>query len=97
MKSEQDSKAGRRHHDRAFKQGLVRQGLEPGASVSAIALRSGINASMLFKWRRACSSPRRRAADGAVADRGGAGKRSHVDSDVDRVVRTPSCRSPTRA
>jgi len=52
MKSEQDSKAGRRHHDRAFKQELVRQSLEPGASVSAIALRSGINANMLFKWRR---------------------------------------------
>ena len=52
MKSEQDSKAGRRHHDRAFKQELVRQSLEPGASVSAVALRSGINANMLFKWRR---------------------------------------------
>ena len=52
MKSEQDSKAGRRHHDRAFKKELVRQSLEPGASVSAIALRSGINANMLFKWRR---------------------------------------------
>jgi transposase len=26
--------------------------LEPGASVSAIARRSGINANMLFKWRR---------------------------------------------
>ena len=53
MKSEPDTgKPGRRHHDRAFKQELVRQSLEPGASVSAIALRSGINANMLFKWRR---------------------------------------------
>lgn len=53
MKSEQDSeKTSRRHHDRAFKQELVRQSLEPGASVSAIALRSGVNANMLFKWRR---------------------------------------------
>lgn len=52
MKSEQATKASRRHHDRAFKQELVRQSLEPGASVSAIALRSGINANMLFKWRR---------------------------------------------
>jgi transposase len=53
MKSEEDSaKAKRRHHDRAFKQDLVRQSLEPGASVSAIAMRSGINANMLFKWRR---------------------------------------------
>lgn len=30
----------------------MRQSLEPGASVSAIALRGGINANMLFKWRR---------------------------------------------
>ena len=53
MKSEQEAeKASRRHHDRAFKQELVRQSLEPGASVSAIALRSGVNANMLFKWRR---------------------------------------------
>ena len=53
MKSEQDSmKSSRRHHDRAFKQELVRLSLEAGASVSAIAMRSGINANMLFKWRR---------------------------------------------
>jgi len=64
MKSEQESeKASRRHHDRAFKQELVRQSLEPGASVSAIALRSGVNANMLFKWRR----EHVRAAGGATA------------------------------
>lgn len=64
MKSEQDSeKTSRRHHDRAFKQELVRQSLEPSASVSAIALRSGVNANMLFKWRR----EHVRAAGGAAA------------------------------
>jgi transposase len=53
MKSERDSvKGSRRHHDRAFKQELVRQSLEPGASVSAIALRGGVNANMLFKCER---------------------------------------------
>ena len=53
MKTDQESaRAGRRHHDLAFKVELVRQCLEPGASVSAIALRSGVNANMLFKWRR---------------------------------------------
>ena len=53
MKRDQDSvKASRRHHDQAFKQELVRLSLEAGASVSAIAMRSGINANMLFKWRR---------------------------------------------
>ena len=53
MKSEQATgERSRRQHDRAFKAELVRQSLEPGASVSAIALRHGINANMLFKWRR---------------------------------------------
>ena len=53
MKSEKDTgKSSRRHHDQAFKQELVRQSLAPGASVSAIALRGGVNANMLFKWRR---------------------------------------------
>jgi transposase len=53
MKSERGPEnRSRRQHDRAFKEELVRQSLEPGASVSAIALRSGINANMLFKWRR---------------------------------------------
>lgn len=53
MKSAQGpGKRNRRQHDRSFKQELVRQSLEPGASVSAIALRNGINANMLFKWRR---------------------------------------------
>ena len=53
MKSEQDHrKQSRRQHDRTFKEELVRQSMEPGASVSAISLRNGINANMLFKWRR---------------------------------------------
>jgi len=53
MKSERDpGKRSRRQHDRAFKDELVRQSLVPGASVSAISLRNGINANMLFKWRR---------------------------------------------
>ena len=42
----------RRQHDRAFKAHLVEQCLRPGASVSSIALKAGINANLLFKWRR---------------------------------------------
>ena len=42
----------RRHHDQAFKDELIAQSLVPGASVSAIALKGGINANLLFKWRR---------------------------------------------
>jgi transposase len=53
MKSDRDhGKQSRRQHDRAFKEDLVRQSMEPGASVSAISLRNGIDANMLFKWRR---------------------------------------------
>jgi transposase len=42
----------RRQHDRAFKAELVEECLVPGASVAAIALAGGINANLLFKWRR---------------------------------------------
>lgn len=42
----------RRHHDRAFKARLVEQSMQPGASVAAIAMDNGINANLLFKWRR---------------------------------------------
>lgn len=42
----------RRQHDRAFKARLVRESMQAGASVAAIALANGINANMLFKWRR---------------------------------------------
>ena len=53
MKSQAgDTARTRRQHDRAFKADLVEQSLRPGASVSAIALASGINANLLFKWRR---------------------------------------------
>jgi transposase len=42
----------RRQHDREFKARLVRESLQAGASVAAIAMANGINANMLFKWRR---------------------------------------------
>jgi transposase len=42
----------RRLHDRAFKDELIAQSLVPGASVAAIAMKGGINANLLFKWRR---------------------------------------------
>ncbi len=46
------SRRVRRNHDHAFKDDLIAQSLIPGASVSAIAMKSGINANLLFKWRR---------------------------------------------
>lgn len=44
--------ATRRQHDRSFKACLVEQTLQPGASVAVIARNNGINANLLFKWRR---------------------------------------------
>ncbi|HQC99740.1 MAG TPA: transposase [Aquabacterium sp.] len=42
----------RRRHTDAFKQALVDRSLVPGASVAAIAQDAGINANLLFNWRR---------------------------------------------
>jgi transposase len=52
--SRQDTRAKptRRRYAAAFKLDLVERSLQPGASVSGIALDNGINANVLFKWRR---------------------------------------------
>ena len=42
----------RRRHCNAFKQTLVERSLVPGASVAAIAQDAGVNANLLFNWRR---------------------------------------------
>ncbi len=42
----------RRKHSEVLKQELVERSLEPGASVCAIAQEHGINANLLFNWRR---------------------------------------------
>ncbi|RYH28380.1 MAG: hypothetical protein EON54_23410, partial [Alcaligenaceae bacterium] len=47
-----DSKSTRRRYTAEFKAELVERSLQPGASVSAIALENGMNANVLFKWRR---------------------------------------------
>jgi len=43
----------RRDHSPEFKRELVARSLVPNASVAAIALEAGINANLLFTWRRA--------------------------------------------
>jgi len=48
-------KATKRKHSAAFKRKLVKLTGQAGASVAAIALEHGINANLLFKWRRAQS------------------------------------------
>ena len=42
----------RREHSAEFKQELVARSLEPGVSVAAIAMAGGVNANLLFGWRR---------------------------------------------
>jgi transposase len=42
----------RREHSAEFKRELVARSLQPGVSVAAIAMDSGINANLLFGWRR---------------------------------------------
>ena len=46
------SRPTRRRHAAEFKRELVERCLQPGASVSAIALQNGVNANVLFRWRR---------------------------------------------
>jgi len=46
------SRRRRREHSPELKRELVRQCLQPGASVSSIAMAHGINANLVFKWRR---------------------------------------------
>jgi transposase len=52
IKQDSGAKAKRRKHELAFKRELIERCLRPGASVSAIALENGLNANLLFKWRR---------------------------------------------
>jgi transposase len=53
----------RRTHSAAFKRKLLRLCEPPGASVAAIALEHGVNANLVFKWRR----NRQRSGVGAAA------------------------------
>jgi transposase len=43
----------KRRHSAAFKRKLLELVEQPGASVAAVALEHGVNANLVFKWRRA--------------------------------------------
>jgi transposase len=70
--SRQDTQARptRRRYAAEFKRELVERSLQPDASVSGIALENGINANVLFRWRRehlrASSSVQHASAEQAV-------------------------------
>jgi len=46
------AKPARRQYTAAFRRELVERCLQPGVSVSGIALENGINANVVFRWRR---------------------------------------------
>jgi transposase len=51
-KNHGNGRRGRPNYDVAFRQRLAAAACEPGVSVSKLAREHGINANMLFKWRR---------------------------------------------
>jgi transposase len=51
-----ESKRRRRVRPEDEKRRIVAETFEPGASVSAVARRHGLNANLLFTWRRAMGS-----------------------------------------
>jgi transposase len=52
MRDQLSSGRKRRSFRREFKGQVVEETLAPGASVSGVALRHGLNNNMVFKWRR---------------------------------------------
>ncbi len=52
LRQDTQARPTRRRHAATFKRELVERSLQPGASVSGIALENGINANVLFRWRR---------------------------------------------
>jgi transposase len=56
----------RREHSAEFKQELVARSLQPGVSVAAIAMEHGINANLLFGWRRHLEAQARPTTPAAV-------------------------------
>jgi transposase len=52
IQAKRPTRQGRPNHPIQFKRRLAEQACEPGVSVAQLALDHGINANLLFKWRR---------------------------------------------
>lgn len=52
LEAKPGSRKGRPNYDREFRRRLAAAACEPGASVAKLARENGINANMLFMWRR---------------------------------------------
>jgi transposase len=61
-----ESKRQRRVRSADEKRRIVAETFEPGASVSAVARRHGLNANLLFTWRREMSSGLSASADDPI-------------------------------
>lgn len=88
------SRPQRRVHSRAFKRKLVELSLVPGASVSAIALEQGINANLLFGWRRAHLRLRE---DAPLARSSGSSPATLLSVEVVTAGPAPTTLAPARA
>jgi transposase len=62
-----ESKRRRRVRSEDEKRRIVLETFEPGASVSAVARRHGLNANLLFTWRREMGTGISALADDAMA------------------------------
>ena len=79
----------RRRHSEELKQELVGRSLEPGASVAAIAQEHGINANLLFNWRRL-----RLRAEAPAVESAAAPTLLPVTVQMDPVSKTPKAVTP---
>ena len=84
----------RRKHDEAFKHELVERSLQPGASVAAIAQDNGINANLLFKWRREHLRANGRTALVAPTTAAAALLPVKIESPMPEVTATPTSPLP---
>ena len=62
-----DKRPTRRRFSGQFKRQIVMQSMEPGVSVSSLALANGINTNQVFKWRQDYL-PQQRQGPAAQAD-----------------------------
>jgi len=77
----EDKRVGRRRHSREFKAEVLRACRQPGASVAAVALASGVNANLVHRWLRLtapasalASMPAAKAHERATEDGAGDGE-----------------------
>ena len=79
----------RREHSAEFKRELVARSLEPGVSVAAVAMDGGINANLLFGWRRRHLESLARAEPAPVRSHSAMLLPVSIEADPREIHRTP--------